>query len=114
MNNVCWRCRSWRERVDECDGAVGECLDHNLGHGTMWQCMMNGAIAIPDKTDATFNDGNMLRCWVENDCDVVSLHEFGEGFKFQIHMRVCDNKVGGVAQSKGLVKTFAQQWDVGQ
>ena len=47
-----------------------------------------------DKMDAVFNVRDMLGCRVENDSDVVGLHEFGDGFKFRVHMKVCDDKVG--------------------
>ena len=97
-----------RKHVDELDGVVGECLDHDLRDGAMGKCVMGCATAIPDTTDAMFDDRSVLGDWMDNDGDVVFLHEFGEWFKFGVHMKVCDGEASGVAQCKGLVKAFTQ------
>ena len=51
--------------------------------------MTGCATAVPDNTDAAFDDRNVLGGWTDNDGDVVFLHEFGEWFKFGVHMKVC-------------------------
>ena len=72
---------------------------------------MDSVVAVPHKTNATFNDWDMRGCWMENDGDVVVLHVVHERFKFGINVKMGDVKSGGVAQSEGLIKTFAQGWD---
>ena len=45
-------------------------------------------MAVPHKANATFNDRDMCRCWMENDGDVVVLHVIDEWFKFGIKVKV--------------------------
>ena len=70
-----------------------------------------GLIAVPDKTDAMFNDRNMCSGRTGNHGDVVFLHEILEWFKFWVHMEVCDGEACVVAQSKGLIKACTQGHD---
>ena len=70
--------------------------------------MTDHAVAILDKTDATLNVRDTLGCWVENDLDVVVGHEIGNGFKFGVHMKMCDGEARCVADAEGLIKGIAK------
>ena len=60
------------------------------GWGSAWLVVQWQSLT---KTHATFNGESVLRCWAENDNDVVDLHEFGDGFKLWVHTKVCDDKI---------------------
>ena len=50
--------------------------------------MMDSAVAVAHKTNATFNDWDVSRGWTEDDSDVVVLHVIHERFKFWVNVKV--------------------------